>query len=545
MEVVNPKQLTNQAKGFDALPLLRQLGLMVGLAASVALGVAIVLWSQTPNYKMLYSNLSSQDASLVMDALQKAKIDFKLDETSGSLMVSSSKVHEARLTLASQGLPKGTGKGFESLQENQSFGISQFQERAMYNRALEGELARTISSLANVQSARIHIAIPKQTAFVRNRRKPTASVVVNLYPGRNLEKGQVESIVHLVSSSVPEMESSQVSVIDNKGRLLTSRKNADDIGMSASQFEYKQKLEEYYSQRIENILTPIIGTGGVRAQVVADLDFTVLEQTQESFNPDLPALRSEQVFEEKSNASNQAVGIPGAATNQPSAANSEVLQEGSGAANGQNAGGSQNQTRRSTLNYELDRTISHTRRSAGGIRRLSVAVVVDDKQSAQGEEIVRTPLKDKELAGLIALVKDAIGFNAQRGDTVNVINSAFSLPPQPQELPAIPLWEQAWVWDLAKQLLGGVVVLILAFGVLRPVLRSLAKIGSSTRGQEMMSLQGAGMAGGAVMPAAAAEKMKMNESYENNMATAKGMVAQDPKRVAQVVKHWVGDTVDE
>lgn len=543
MEVVNPKQLTNQARGFDALPLLRQLGLMVGLAGSVALGVAVVLWSQTPNYKMLYNNLSSQDASLVMDALQKSKIDFKMDETSGSVMVASSKVHEARLNLAAQGLPKGTGKGFESMQENQSFGISQFQERAMYNHALEGELARTISSLANVQTARIHIAIPKQTAFVRNRKKPSASVVVNLYAGRSLEKGQVESIVHLVASSVPEMESGQISVIDQKGRLLTSRKNESDIGMSSSQFEYKQKLEEYYSRRIENILTPIIGNGGVRAQVVADLDFTMLEQTQESFNPDLPALRSEQVFEENSNASNQAVGIPGAATNQPSAANGEVLQEGAGAAGSQGSGGSRNQTRRSTLNYELDRTISHTRRSAGDIRRLSIAVVVDDKQSAEGEEIVRTPLKDKELAALTALVKDAIGFNAQRGDTVNVINSAFSLPPQAQELPDIPIWEQAWAWDLAKQIIGGIVVLILAFGVLRPVLRSLAKIGSNVMPDEMMSLQGTAVAG--VMPAAAAEKLKQSESYETNMTTAKGMVAQDPKRVAQVVKHWVGDAADE
>lgn len=540
MEAVNPKQLSVQARGFGSLPVLRQLGLMVGLAASVALGVAVVLWSQTPNYKLLYANLSDKDASLVMDALQKSKIVYKLDESSGSVLVQASQVHEARLNLAAQGLPKGTGAGFEMLEEKQGFGVSEFREKALYNRALEGELARTIASLSNIQTARIHLALPKQSAFVRNRQKPSASVMVSLFPGRNLESGQVDSIIHLVTSSVPDLDASRVTVIDQKGRLLSSRNMSQDFALTSSQFEYSQRLQDIYAKRIEDILTPIIGPGGVRAQVVADLDFTRTEQTQETYNPERSVVRSEQVVEERSSRASQAEGVPGALSNRPPVTAATPDQT---AGAGKETSGMNNSSRRSTLNYELDKTISHTRVASGAIRRLSVAVVVDNKQGLdEAGEVVRTALTEEELARITGLVKDAVGFSSDRGDTINIINTAFSVPPQPEPLPEVPLWEQAWVWDVAKQGLGVVIALMLGFGVLRPVLRSLAKAGANAAvpgmtlgadGNLMLADDTVRLSGGKSAAGGTAD-------YETNLNTAKGLVAQDPKRVAQVVKSWVG-----
>jgi len=540
MEVVKPKQLSVQARGFGSLPVLRQLGLMVGLAASVALGVAVVLWSQTPNYKLLYANLSDKDASLVMDALQKSKIIYKLDEGSGSVLVQASQVHEARLNLAAQGLPKGTGAGFEMLEEKQGFGVSEFREKALYDRALEGELARTIASLSNIQNARIHLALPKQSAFVRNRQKPSASVMVSLFPGRNLEPGQVDSIIHLVTSSVPGLDTSRVTVIDQKGRLLSSRNTSQDLALTSSQFEYSQRLQDAYAKRIEDMLTPIIGPGGVRAQVVADLDFTSTEKTQETYNPEHSAVRSEQVVEEKSSGASQAEGVPGALSNRPPVT-ATTPDQSAGA--GKETPGLKNSSRRSTLNYELDKTISHTRVASGAIRRLSVAVIVDNKQGLnEASEVVRTALTEEELGRITALVKDAVGFSADRGDTINIINTAFSVPPPPEPLPEIPLWEQAWVWDIAKQGLGVVIALVLGFGVLRPVLRSLAKAGANAAvpgmtlgadGNLMLADDTVRLSGGQRAGAGTAD-------YETNLNTAKSLVAQDPKRVAQVVKTWVG-----
>lgn len=552
MAEVNPEQIAAPARGFNALPVLKQLGLMIGLAASVALGVAVVMWAQTPNYKMLYSNLSDKDAGLVMDALEKSKIEYTIDQSSGSVLVAGSKVQDARMLLAAQGLPKSAGAGFDSMGEEQGFGVSQFQEKARYHRAMEEELARTIMTLANVQTARVHLAVPKQSVFVRNRKKPSASVVLNLYGGRNLQAGQIEAIVHMVASSVSELDTNQVSVIDQKGRLLSKSMQDGDLSLTAGQFDYKRRLEEHYSRRVEDILTPIIGIGGVKAQVVADLDFTTVEQTQESYNPDLPAVRSEQVVEEISSGSGlSSAGVPGALPNQPGTAEQGNIARGSSAEGNPSP---RNSSRRSVLNYELDRTISHTRRSAGSLRRLSVAVVIDNKQVLdEAGAASKVKLSDEELARVVSLVKDTIGFNAQRGDTVNVINAAFSQQPEPEPLPEQAIWEQPWVWDIAKQALGGVVILLLIFGVLKPVLASLAKLGQeagaiSGPDGEVMFTGGGGDAsapGAGMVTQQAQERQRLNQSYEVNMNTAKQMVAQDPKRVAQVVKSWVSTGGEE
>lgn len=527
--------------GFAGLTTMRQIGLMVGLAASVALGGVVAMWAVTPAYSLLYGSLSQRDAAQVADALQKSNIPFKIDETSGALMVESKQLQKARLQLAADGLPKGMNNGFEMLQGDQGFGTSQFVETARYQHALEGELSRTISTLRNVESARVHLAVPKRSVFLRKQESPSASVVVNLYSGRALDDGQVASIVHLVASSVPHLAPNQVTVVDQRGNLLTSNDSASDVGMTSSQFAYNRKVEDTYIKRIEGLLSPLIGAGKVRAQVAAELDFTVTEKTQEIFNPDLPALRSEQVSEDSMSSSIGGAGIPGTLSNQPPAGGTTAEQ--AAAAGGESSG---NSSKRSTRNYELDKTISHTRLSTGSIRRLSVAVVLDDKQTVDAEGAsVRAPWSEEEIAKFTTLVKEAVGFNVQRGDSVQLINASFQPVPEAEPLPEPPLWEKPWVWDVAKQAAGAIAVLVLIFGVLKPTLRSLTEKGASAPQAALAMGGGEGdlaedqvSLGG---PQQQASLSAPTQQYEQQLTTARGMVQQDPKRVAQVVKNWVGE----
>ncbi|GMQ88293.1 MAG: flagellar basal-body MS-ring/collar protein FliF [Gammaproteobacteria bacterium] len=545
-------------QGFQGLPALRQIGLMIGLAASVALGVAVVLWSQQPAYTLLYANLGSKDAGQVIDALQKSGIGFKVDETTGAVMVESGKVQSARMQLAKDGLPEGNAMGFEMLQKDQGFGTSQFIETARYQRALEGELSRTIATLRNVETARVHLAIPKRSVFLRERSDPSASILVKLYSGRSLEEGQVAAIVHLVSSSVPHLKPASITVVDQRGNLLSSAGSDDGMAPASSQFSYNRKLELTYAERIRQLLEPIIGAGRVRASINADLDFTVTERTQETYNPDNPQqrlLRSEQLSEDSTTAGAGASGVPGALSNQPP--EDAELQQPGGTVTAQDDGTQSttsnavpvNNSKSSIRNYELDKTISHTRLASGTIRRLSVAVVIDDKQELDdNDELVSKPWSDEELNRFTSLVKDAVGFNPQRGDTVNIINSAFIQQPEAEALPEPSLLEQPWVWDIAKQAVGALGLLIVVFGVLKPVMRSLAEKGarSMQAGAMVPAAGAAGEAGGmgedqlsltGAPPQLEAPRM----GYEQQLDAAKSVVNEDPKRVAQVVRNWVGE----
>jgi len=538
-------------QGFQGLPALRQLGLMVGLAASVALGVAVVLWSQQPGYTLLYANLSSKDAGQVIDALQKSGIVFKVDEATGAVMVESSKLQTARMQLAKDGLPEGNAMGFEILQKEQGFGTSQFIETARFQRALEGELSRTIATLRNVETARLHLAIPKRSVFLRERSDPTASVMVDLYSGRTLDDGQIAAIVHLVSSSVPHLKPENVTVVNQRGDLLSSSDSTDGLAPTSSRFSYNRKLELTYSDRIRQLLEPIIGSGRVRATVNADLDFTVTERTQEFFNPDLPALRSEQISEDETTARNAASGIPGAVSNQPPQ-DPVVQQPGAGGNSLDSAPATApvNSSKRSVRNYELDKTISHTKLATGTIRRLSIAVVVDNKQELdENDELVSKPWTDDELNRFTTLVKEAVGFDVQRGDTVNIINSSFIPPPQAEVIPAPSLLEQPWIWDVARQAAGALGLLIVVFGVLKPVMRSLADKGAQSM-QATAMVPAASAAGGAgvedrlSLSGANPQQAQLaapQVSYEQHLDTARGAVGEDPKRVAQVVRNWVGE----
>lgn len=542
---------TETVEGFQRLPALRQVGLMIGLAASVALGVAVVLWSQKPNYTVLYANLSSKDAGEVVDALQKSGIAFEVDQQTGAVMVASNQLHKARMQLAQDGLPQGGSIGFEILQQDQGFGTSQSMETARFQRALEGELARTIATLRNVEAARVHLAIPKRSVFLRDRAEPTASVMVNLYSGRSLDDEQIAAIVHLVSSSVPHLEPQSVTVVDQRGNLLSSGATDNTMAPSSSQFSYTRKLELTYSDRIRNLLEPIVGTGRVRATVNADLDFTVTERTQETYNPDLPSLRSEQVSEDQSANAGGASGVPGALSNQPPG--SGVLRDANATVTGVNDASqavNSNSSKRTIRNYELDKTISHTKLSSGGIRRLSIAVVIDDKQEIDGNDtIVSKPWSDQELSRFTSLVKEAVGFNVQRGDSVNVMNSSFVPVPEPEAVPEPSLMEQPWIWDLAKQAVGALGFLLVVFVVLKPVMRSLAEKGVRTMPATALATAGGGAAsaGGEdqlSLSGANAQRAQLEgprRGYEQQLETARAVVAEDPKRVAQVVKNWVAE----
>ena len=533
MALVSAENVTAQVQGFGALPALRQLGLMIGLAVSVALGVTVAMWSQTPNYSMLYGNLSAKDMSLVTQSLDNAGIKYQLERGAGAIMVPADKVHEARMKLATEGLPNGSDVGFELLEKDGGFTSNSFLQKARYQRALEGELAQSISKLNVVESARVHLAIPKQSAFARKSSKPAVSVVLNLYPGRVLDEMQVAGIINMVASSVPELDTENVTVIDQKGRLLSSTSSTADMMLSSTQFDYTRKLEERYVKRIIDIISPIVGIDGVRAQVVADIDFTAQEQTRESYQPEQTAVRSEQLYKESSDMPG-VMGIPGALSNQPPpGGTTEPIQTEKEA-----TATPVRNTSRSVRNFEVDRTISHTRNSPVSLNRLSVAVVVDyrEKQGKKGK-VERVPLEAGEIERITSLVKEAVGLNETRGDTINVVNTPFLLPEEVEPLPEVPIWEQAWVMSLAKQLLGALAVLFIAFGILRPMLRNLSTHGKYASAQALPG----GQIGGQL--ALGEDQLTLGNqspaSGQQLMEMASTMAKEDPKRVAQVLNTWV------
>ena len=521
--------------GVMRIPAVRQVLLLVGVAGSVAIGIALFLWSQSPAYSQLYGQLAERDASQVVEALRAADIDYKLNPSTGAIMVPESRVHDARLELAANGLPEGTGMGLEMIKEPQGFGVSQFMENARYQHALETELARTIRNVRSVKEARVHLAMPKQTAFVREREGASASVMLNLYGGRQLEPEAADAIVHLVASSVPNLLASDITLIDQHGRLLSANGERKGYALTASQFEHTRTVEQSYRERIVDLLTPLVGAGNVRAQVVADLDFTVKEETREDYDPESTVVRSETVSErQRSGGSDAARGIPGALSNQPPEAGGVAPEEGEDA-----AATAVNTSREATRNFEVDKTVSRVIAPTGAIRRLSVAVLIDDGaagETAEGADDGEAGgLGDEDIARMTALVKEAVGFDEERGDSVQVINAPFQPAPDVAEPEGPPIWQQPQVLAIGRQVLGALLVLALGFGVLRPMLRGIVQSHQQSSPQ-LAAAGGAGTLGAAAQP-------QPQLSYEQKIAAAKNITTYDPARVAQVVKKWVAEDV--
>ena len=511
--------------------IMKQIAFLLAIAASIAVGGYVLMWSQTPNYQVLFGDLQAKEYSEIVVILQQTNVDYKINHSSGAVMVPASKVQMLRMSLAAEGIPRSAPQGMEMLNQDQGFGTSQFIERARYQRAMEEELSRSISEIYNVRSARVHLAVPKQSVFVRERKPPSASVVVNLYSGRNLEPGQVAAVTHMVASSVPNLSNKDVTIVDQKGNLLTGTDRDQGLAMSDTQMKYTQKLEQNYIRRIESILSPIVGLNGVRAQVVAEVDFTMTEQTHESYNPDTVVMRSEQLQEQsRTGSAGEALGIPGALSNQPPVAGITA----------ETAVESENTTRvtpgssskQSTRNFELDRTISHTRVAPGSVRKLSVAVLIDEHRTVGSDET--TPLSEGEMTRINALIMDAIGFNQARGDSLNVVNAAFLSVPEQEALPEVPIWEQAWVWDIAKQALGGLLIMFLIIGVIRPAFRDLNKIHVDPEAeaavQSLLAAQSSRGSDDRIVSGA--------EDLEGQLNNVRSLVQQDPALVAQVVKNW-------
>jgi flagellar M-ring protein FliF len=519
--------------------------LLAGVAAAIAAAIWLVIWSQGQNYTVLYGQLSERESGQVMDALTAAGIEFKLSP-SGAVSVPESKVQDARIRLASQGLPQSDAMGIEMIQKESALGSSSMMENARYQSVLETELARTIVKVQGVQTARVHLALPKPSVFLRDSRKATASVMLQLYPGRRLEPGQVAAIVHLVASSVAELAASDVTLVDQAGTLLNSPDENAEQAASTRQFAYTRKLEQSYQQRIIDLLEPMIGAGRVRATVTADMDYTVTEETHEQYDPQKTAVRSEQTSTEQRHGGDSTEGIPGALSNQPPGTSGAPTIPGAATpgnpapgatADASAATGPSSNNQRSTRNFEVDRTLSYVKQPVGVLKRLNVGVVLDDWQKVGADgKVTTTAMSEADIKRFSQLVRESIGLRDDRGDQLNLLNQAFKSAAPLGPVEGLPLWRTPWVTQLAKQIVGAALVLTVAFLVLRPLMKSLTKTAPSAPALEndadpdgdRVSLSGKD-----------AKAIKLNPTFEQQIAAARALVGQDPRRAAQVVKDWV------
>jgi len=514
------------------------------IALAIALLAGAWLWTKEPPYGVLFSNLSDQDGGQIVAALQQQNIPYKLSAGGSAILVPIGQVHEARLKLASQGLPKGGLVGFE-LMENQKLGISQFAEQINYQRGLEGELARSIQSLAAVRAARVHLAIPKQTAFLRDDVKPSASVLVSLQPGRTLEPAQIAGIVHLVSSSVPQLSPANVSVIDQDGKLISQRLDGfKNDSLNPSQLGYVRAVEAEYVKRIETILEPLLGKGNFRTQVAAEIDFSQVEQVEESYQPNpapKTAIRSQQTAESGAGTP-PAVGVPGALSNQPPVpATAPLTTPPVAGASGATAA-SGNYTRNATINYELDKTVRHTRAAPGAIKRLSVAVAVNHKKGPEkdGKPGKPVPPSAEELKRIGDLVRESVGFDEKRGDTINVVAASF-VASEAEALPEIPLWKDPATITLAKEIAPYLVFALVAWLVwsklLKPVFEMFAAAAQRAEAERRAALEQASAAAGGAEETPAGTQPR---SFEQKLEAARETARQEPKLIAELIKEWMG-----
>lgn len=532
-----------------------QLGALLVVATALTLGVGLIIWAMRPDYVPVAGQGSRSDSLQIIEVLNSSQVQYKLDPSTGLVLVPQDQAMQVQMSLAAGGVVSDQkAVGLELLQQEPSLGTSHFTESARYQHALETELSRTISSMRNVESARVHLAMPKQSVFIRDREQASASIMIKAQPGRSIEEEQVDAVINLVASSIPYLQSGQVTVVDQWGRLLSS---GDDHpgGASRDQYLYARKLEKLYAERIESLLTPIVGPGRVRAIVTADVDFSINEQTQEVYEPDAAQLRSEQLDSQISrNGNGAAEGIPGALTNQPPG-NGVVdpeLAEGENG-NGNNAGVA-NENTSSVRNYELDRTITHVRQAPGSIQRISAAVIIDDRlELDEAGETVRTPLTDEELAEYTQLAQEAVGFNQQRGDSVVVFNRAFTPVEEIMPIEPLPIWQQSWLWTMVRQVLTGLAVLLLVLLVLRPAVRRLVPVQDKAAVAALGvdgEAQGDGSSAGALAEPQADRQDAGGSAatlepppviYGDILNMARAMAAEDPKRVAKVVKDWVSE----
>ncbi len=555
---------------FIQTPMGRNFLRAAGAAAIAAILLGLWLWNKPPDYGVLFSNFTDRDGGAITAELDKLNVKHKFSENGTAILVPTEQVHDIRLKLAAQGLPKGGNVGFE-LMENQKLGVSQFLEQVNYQRALEGELARSIQSLAAIENARVHLALPKPSVFVRDQQKPTASVIVTLHPNRQLDPSQTAAIVHLVASSVPDLLPANVSVIDQAGNLISDQgKNGNGLNaknMDETQLKYVKDMQQQVIKQVESIIIPIVGEGNVRAEATADVDFAQIEQAAETYKPNSPpaasAIRSQQSSETNgNNGSTNPGGIPGALSNQPPGTATAPLTQTAGSptatapAPGTPPGAAAATTatgpnhKESTTNYEVDKTVRYEQRGMGGLRRMTVAVVVNYKRivGKDGKVTIKayTP---EEMAKINDLVKQAMGYNQDRGDAVSVANSPFDGVDKPFEPP--PEWWRdpanlPMAKDLAKFLITALILLYIVLRIVKPMMRPVFKKIDEINAPEPEPEEPEEVVEDGPDEALIAEEelRKMEEntvrSYRENLAMAKKLATEDPRIVANVIKEWIG-----
>lgn len=547
-----------ELRGLQDIPVVRQLGLFALVAAVIALGLWLFFWTQRPDYVPVYAGLDAKSTSEASDLLRTAQIPFRIDPGTGALAVPQDQLGQAKLALASAGLPSNSDSGFDSIKGDQGFGTSQFIENARYQHALEAELARTIANLRPVREARVHLAMPKPSAFTRQKEPASASVVLQLHSGASLEQGQVDAIVHLVASSIPGLPPERVTVVDQFGRMLSNVDPDSDAAVAAKQFDQQHRLEATYVQRIHELLEPMTGDGRVSAQVSVDMDFAQTEEAREVYGPQQPMVRSEQLAESNSGGPAAPQGVPGSVSNTPAApAAPPANATAANAAQPANAAAAQQQatqtgpsTRSSVRNYEIDRTLTHTRQGPGRVRRVTAAVLVDNVPAAAGKDgkpAVRA-LTEPELKRIEALVQQAIGFDSQRGDAVSVVNAPFARDiAQNGQDEGVPLWEHPRAMEFLRIAVGGLAVLVLILAVLRPMLRQLLGVKPQPKKSKVteatiVPTEEEDIPVALSAPAAEAAPAALppgTMTFDDKLEVARAAVSNDSKRVAQVVRDWV------
>lgn len=551
MAAGNDAALMNQgAMSQGVIGLNPQLGnkllLVFAAAAVIAVMVVFWLWSQQPDYRVLFSNYSDKDGGSIVAALEKMNVPYKFSDSGTAILVPAAQVHQARLKLAADGLPKGGNIGFEIL-ENQKFGVSQFVEQVNFQRALEGELERSIQSIGAVEMARIHLAIPKATVFVRDQQQPTASVLLNLRAGRSLDVQQVGAVVHLVASSVPNLPVANVTVVDQNGNLLsdTSKKMGAN-NLDPTQLKYIDDIQQSIVKRIESIITPIVGAKNVRAEASAEIDFSSIEQAAETYKPnqkpDDAAIRSLQSNESQTSNGGGAAGVPGALSNQPPANATAPITSPAGTAPGAATAEAApvNNQKNIMTNYEVDKTVRYSQQGMGGIKRLNVAVVVNNMPVVDKKgKVTYRPLTAAEKTQINDLAMQAMGFNKERGDALTVVNSSFAGEPV-EIIPEVPLWKNPETIEYGKDALrfivGIVVLLMLYKRALSPMLRKLTapspKLLAAKNDEDAVVSLSENRAEGEQAQLAPAL------SGNNNLAAAKQLAKDNPRMVASVVANW-------
>ena len=553
METAVVRQINSPAQPASAdlgtrllgMPLKAKVSLAGGLLALAAVVLALSMWSNQGDYKVLYANLSDKDGGAIIAQLSQMNVPYRHADGGAAILVPSAQVHDVRLKLASAGLPKGSVVGFE-LTDTARFGLTQFGERLNFQRGLEGELTRSITSMAAVQNARVHLALPNQNGFFREQQKPSASVLLTLHPGRTLDRAQVAGIVHLVASSVAELSPKAVSVLDQTGALLSGPSDAGSTaGLDAQQLQYVSQVEQGYAKRIFDLLEPVVGRDNLRASVTTEIDFSQTESTSELFKPNQgeaaeKAVRSQQSTEVTGSAAVPATGIPGASSNQPPQAATAPI-TGAAAplqtAQAGNANGGAGR-RDNTTNYEVDKTVRVTRNSTGNVKRLNAAVVVNNRSvtDAKGKTTTQ-PLSAEELDKLTALVKESVGFNQERGDSVKVINAPFRREVQPEV--ELPLWKQPelidWVRTLAVPGALSAVALLVVFGLVRPALKSARAIDASGHTLDAVVQDEESL------PELPGNRLPVLEAPRSTAALdqARLLAQQNPAAVAGIVRDWV------